>query len=713
MSDTAFDYLDWPAIEGIVCGDTRHPRDVLKPRLVREGVLIQGFFPEKTRVNVIYGPQDKTVPMALEDESGYFAAVIPERKIPDYYFEADGEFYSDLMRYPLQITAEKQGEFSSGVAYDIYKYLGAHPKKLKGVKGTFFAVWAPNAARVSVVGDFNDWDGRMHLMECHEDSGIFELFIPEVEAGELYKFELLLPTGEVVMKTDPFGSAFEKRPGNAAIVTDLKYRWHDRAYLEARRSAGSFDVRPLVICETLIDSFMNGPGGIRIEPMKAAADIVAFAKDRGYTHIELLPVMEYPDDISSGYQTSGYYAPTSRYGTPNDFKVFVDELHRASIGVIVDWTPSQFASDRTAMAEFDGTCLYEHLDPRQGIHPMWGSRIFNYGRPQVRNFLIANALFWFKEYHVDGLRLDGVSTILRLDYGRTDGQWIPNLYGSYENLDGVEFLKHLNSIVRRQLPDVLMIAEEDVDWPDLTGEVDETHLGFDYKWQLHFTNDLVRFLTSPAAERPKHYDDLTAGLLYNYLEKHIISLSRDLTVFEKGQLYDRLPEKEDDKAALLRAAYVYLFTHPGKKLLAAGEEFDSFFFTDLIAFYKEHPALYAADYREAGFEWINAMDAEKCVVAFMRRGESPLTGDTEDLLVICHFSSAEYPRYRVGVPCPGIYEEIFNTDSEIYGGFGDVNRSPLVSEPVVSDGRKDSVRLRLAPYAACVLRRLPDPEEND
>ena len=713
MSDTAYDYLDWPAIEGIVCGDTRHPRETLKPRLIPEGVLIQGFFPERSRVTVIYGPQDKELPMTLEDESGYFAAVIPEKKIPEYYFEADGEYFSDLMRYPLQIRTEKEGEFRSGIAYDIYKYLGAHPKKLKGVKGTFFAVWAPNAARVRVVGDFNGWDGRMHLMECHEESGIFELFIPEVEAGDLYKFELRLPSGEVVMKTDPFGNAFENRPGNAAIVTDLRYRWHDRQYLEERLAASSSEERPLVICETLIESFIYGLDGTKIEPEKAASEITSFAKDRGYTHIELLPVMEYPDDTSSGYQTSGYYAPTSRYCDPKGFKFFVDELHKAGIGLILDWTPAQFASDRTAMAEFDGTCLFEHLDPRQGIHPMWGSRIFNYGRPEVRNFLIANALFWFKEYHVDGLRLDGVSTILRLDYGRIDGQWIPNMYGSYENLDGIEFLKHLNSIVKRQLPDVLMIAEEDVDWPDLTGEVDEVHLGFDYKWQLHFTNDLVRFLTSPASERPKHYDDLTSGLLYNYLEKHIISLSRDLTVFEAGQLYDRLPEKEDDKAALLRAAYVYLFAHPGKKLLAAGEEFDSFFFRELISFYKDHPALYAADYRESGFEWLNAMDAEKCAVSFIRRGVSPVSGKTEELIVICHFSSAEYPGYRLGVPREGTYEEIFNTDNEIYGGFGDINRGAIGSEPVVADGRTDSIRIRLAPYAACVLRRVPDVEEAD
>ena len=704
MTDRSYDYLDWPGIEGITYSDTRHPKDVMAPRIIPEGILIQGFFPDARKVSVIYGPHDKKAGMTMEDEAGYFAAVIPGRSVPDHCFEADGERLPDLYAYPNLITAEKEGEFRSGIAYDIYKYLGAHPKKVKGTDGTLFAVWAPNAARVSVVGDFNGWDGRTHLMECHEDSGIFELFVPGVGAGDLYKFELKLMSGEVVMKTDPFGMFFEKRPGNAAIVADLGHRWHDKAYLTERQALRKAEERPIAICEIGPSdyAYVYAHGGNNAENL--TKELSAFAADRGYTHLELLPLMEYPDDETSGFQTTGYFAPTSRYGTPKDLKAFIDALHMQGIGIILDWTPNQFSSDKTAMAEFDGTCLFEHLDPRQGIHPMWGSRLFNYGRPEVRNFLISNALFWLKEYHVDGLRLEGIATILCLDYGRADGQWIPNMYGSNENLEGIEFLKHLNSIVHKEIPDVLMIAEEDVNWPDLTGEPDEKHLGFDFKWNLHFTNDLVRYLTTPAVDRPHHYDDLTTSMLYNYMDRHILSLSRDLTIFERDQLLNRLPEIEDDKRALLRAAYTYLFTHPGKKLLAAGEEFDSVFIRDLLAFYKDHPALYTDDYRESGFEWINVMNAEKCVVSYVRRSSGK---KEETLVVVAHFSSAAYPAFRIGVPSEGRYEEIFNTDDITYGGFGDVNKAPIMAEEKVADGRCCSITIRLAPYAACVFRYVP------
>ena len=713
MTDLAYDFLDWPGIEDVTFGDTRHPKDVMAPRLVEGGVLIEGFFPETSKVSVIYGPHDKTVEMVLEDEAGFFAAVIPEKKIPEHYFEADGEYLPDLYAFPSAITAETQGEFEAGIAYDIYKYLGAHPRKLKGVRGTLFAVWAPNAVRVSVVGDFNNWDGRTHLMECHEESGIFELFVPGVGVGDLYKFELRLPSGDVVMKTDPFGFQFEERPGNAAIVADLGYRWHDRDYLEKRRADKPADVKPLAICEVGPTNIFYAAPDARSSDNRFEDKLIAFAEDRGYTHLECLPLMEYPDDDSAGYQTSGFYAPTARVGSPKEIKASIDHLHSRGIGIILDWSPAQFAADRTAMAEFDGTCLFEHLDPRQGVHPMWGSRLFNYGRPQVRNFLIANALFWLKEYHVDGLRLEGCSTILRLDYGRQDGQWIPNLYGSCENLEGIEFIRHLNSVVHRVVPDAFMIAEEDVNWPDMTGPVDDRHLGFDFKWNLHFTNDLIRYLTTPVIDRPHHYDDLTTSMLYNYLDRHIISLSRNLTIFEREQMLNRLPEKEDDKTALLRAAYTFLFAHPGKKLIAAGEEFDSVFFRDLLSFYRNHPALYADDYRESGFEWINAMDAEKCVVSFIRRAHDPETGRDETLIAVCHFSAAEYPGYSIGVPEAGVYEEIFNTDRAVYGGFGDVNDSRLTTSAKVTDGRENTLTFRLAPYAACVFRQVGIGQEDD
>jgi 1,4-alpha-glucan branching enzyme len=568
-----------------------------------------------------------------------------------------------------------------------------------GTEGVLFAVWAPNAIRVSVVGTFNKWDGRVYPMECREDSGIYELFIPGLEDGTLYKYEIKLADGLTYMRPDPYGNEFELRPANASVVSVSDYRWHDREYLKARKEQTFSETRPVAIYELSFQAFMDAEGNFRTL-REITPEVVSHAKEFGYSHIELMPVMEYPDDSTSGYQTTGYFAPTSRFGRPDDYRFFIDSLHREGIGVILDWTPSQFSAAEEGLASFDGTCLYEHLDPRQGTHPIWGTKIWNYGRPQVRNLLISNALFWTKEFHADGLRMDGVSTILRLDYGRADGQWVANMYGTNENLDGIEFLKHLNSIMKKNHPDILLIAEEDVDWPDVTGEVDESHLGFDYKWNLHFTQDVLGYFAAAPEERKNRHNDLTESMLYNYIDRFIISLSRDIELFDPERLMASMPGEEEVKKANLRAAYAFMTAHPGKKLLTKGEEFDPVFFKALLKLYRENPALYEEDYLGSGFEWVNTLDSEHGVLSFLRKTDRP----EETILVLCNFSAEEYAGYRTGVPYAGDYREIFNTDAKAYGGNGKVNARTRTAREKVCDERKNSITVRLAPFSVSFIK---------
>ncbi len=699
MADKAYRYMNWAAIEGIVYSDENHPKEVMKPRTVKEGTLYQCFLPGAESVQLKELKNGKLHDMTMEDESGYFACVLSGKKAVPHTFVAEGTEFGDPYAVENQITGEEEVRFGTGIASRIYRKLGAHVREINGQKGILFAVWAPNAMRVSVVGDFNDWDGRMHPMEFHEESGIYELFIPELEAGCKYNYELKLRTGLTYTRPDPFANAFNlnhKKP--VSVCADLGYHWHDREYLEQRSRQTDHLTRPTAVYECPLQKWEEKTGKHTYREL--ADEIASYAAEMGYTHIELLPIMEYPDAQSNGYQTGGYYAPTSRYGNPADFKYFVDSFHQKGIGVILTWTPSQFTGDVDWLASYDGTSLYEHLDPRQGIHPLWGSCLYNYGRPEVRSFLISNAEFWMREYHVDGLLLDGCSTMLRLDYKRGDN-YVANIYGSNENLEGIDFLKKLSEIYHKDFPDGLLMMEEDIDWPDITANTEDGGFGYDFKWNLHFTEDMLRYLGLSSEERKAHHEDLLNGMLHHYMEHFIVSLSRGIGFFDREALLEKIDGKtQEEKEALLRCAYGYLFCHPGKKLLTAGEEFHHAYLKDLIGLYRNQPALSGFDYDENGFEWINTMDSEHSVLTFLRKTDRK----EETLLVAANFSDENFPEYQVGVPFDGKYKEIFNSDTALYGGSGEVNSRARSARHETFDEREYSLRMRLAPRSIAVFQ---------
>ena len=553
MSDKLYELMDWPEIEAVVYSEEYAPREILGPHVTGDGVLIQCFFPGADKVTVKMTKDGREYPMSKEDDAGYFAVLLSGRKIPEYTYlvEQEGEQIEcyDAYAFPCQITLEEEQKFINGICYDIYEKLGAHPMTVNGVDGVYFAVWAPNAARVSVVGDFNHWDGRVYQMQRLSVSGIYELFIPQIPVGSLYKYELKLKDGLTYLKADPYANQAELRPATASVVADLtQYVWKDQTWMKERKKIQTEDA-PMFVYEMHLASWKKPEDGREFYNYRELAPmIVAYVKEMGYTHVELMPVMEHPFDASWGYQVTGYYAPTSRYGSPEDFMYFVDTLHQAGIGVILDWVPAHFPRDTFGLANFDGTCLYEHLDPRQGYHPHWGTLIYNYGRPQVKNFLIANALFWTEKFHADGIRFDAVASMLYLDYGKNDGEWVANIYGGNENLDAVELLKHLNSIFKKKHPDALLIAEESTAWPRVTGSVDtEDGLGFDYKWNMGWMNDFIGYMSNDPYFRGAHHNELTFSMVYAYSERFMLSLSHDEVVHQKGSLLEKMPGTEDKK----------------------------------------------------------------------------------------------------------------------------------------------------------------------
>ena len=728
MEEKLYDYMDWAEIEAVVYSEENHPRDILGPRVTEDGVLIQAFFPGATRAAVHTIRDGKQTEMVCEDEAGFFAVLLPGKKIPSYtliYWDGDGnqmEHY-DPYAYPMQFTEQEQKQFENGICYSIYEKLGAHPVKIDGVSGVYFAVWAPNAIRVSVVGNFNNWDGRAYQMNLLE-SGIYELFIPGVRAGDIYKYEIKAKGGLTYLKSDPYANAAQLRPNNASVVVDLgKYAWQDENWMK-KRGVTQGDKAPISVYEVHLGSWKKPDDGREFYNYREIAPMLApYVKELGYTHVELMPVMEHPLDESWGYQVTGYYAPTARYGTPDDFRYFMDTMHQNDIGVILDWVPAHFPRDTFGLSAFDGTCLYEHFDPRQGSHPHWGTLIYNYGRPEVKNFLIANALFWAKEYHVDGIRMDAVASMLYLDYGKQDGEWVANIYGGNENLEAIEFLKHLNSIFKKEFPDALLIAEESTAWPKVTGDLDDEGLGFDYKWNMGWMNDFTEYMKYDPVYRGAHHDQLTFSMVYAYSEKFMLSLSHDEVVHLKGSMYTKMPGTPEQKMANLRLAYAYQMVHPGKKLLFMGQEFGQEkewnekqplswelledkehlqlknYMAALHAFYKANPALYQLDEKPEGFEWINGMEWEKNLLIFLRR-----TKKKEDtLLVVCNFSNVEYDDFRIGVPYPGKYKEMFNSDAEAYGGTGVGNPRVKMSKKTECDERKNSITVKLAPLSVQVF----------
>ena len=729
MNNRLYKLMNWPRIEGIIYSEEDRPHEILGPHIVGKSVLFQTFQPGAGKVSLITEDGKKTE-MEMVDEAGYFAALVAG-KIPDRYeYEiCRGEetvLQKDAYWYQTGLSAKDIEKFNAGIHYTIYEKLGAHFMTIDGTEGTFFAVWAPNALRVSVVGDFNHWDGRLHQMTRNPEGGIFEIFIPDVKPGECYKFELKVKGGLTYLKADPYAFGQQLRPDTASVVRDFQYVWKDGKWMKDREKRQQENA-PVSVYEMYLGSFKrNRETNDYLNYRELAPEIAKYAKEMGYTHVELMPVMEHPLDASWGYQVIGYYAPTARYGTAEDFMFLVDTLHQAGIGVILDWVPAHFPRDTYGLSQFDGTGLYEHADPRQGSHPHWGTLIYNYGRPQVSNYLIANALYWVEKYHVDGIRMDAVASMLYLDYGKQEGQWVANIYGGNENLEAMELLKHLNSVMKKRNPGVLMIAEESTAWPKITSKVEEDGLGFDLKWNMGFMNDFLSYIGYDPYFRAHHHNELTFSMVYAYSENFMLVFSHDEVVHGKATLIGKMPGVIEDKFANLRLTYAYMMTHPGKKLLFMGQdiaEFKEFDETretewgllsyephkgvhqlvrDLNALYKEKPALYAMDTRPEGFEWINCISPEKCMVSFLRKTDKI----KETLVVVANFANLEQ-EFTIGVPYEGKYKEVLNTDAKCYGGLGRVNGQAIFVEEEETDAKPYSFKMTSAPLSVSIFSYVP------
>lgn len=731
------DLMDWNDIETIVYSEHDDPHRLLGAHITDKGILVNAFIPTAINIAVKITGTGMKYPMVCMNQEGYYSVLIPGNKAVPYtlivnYDNTTSMEISDPYSFEPVIDALDLNRFSNGIHYEIYEKLGAHIMEVDGTAGALFAVWAPNAIRVSVVGNFNNWDGRRHQMRRLYDSGIFELFIPDIAAGEIYKYELKLKGGLTVLKADPYANRTEVRPDNASIVCSLEgYEWHDGDWLTAR-AASDYKQSPLSVYEVHLGSWKRPDDKEFYTYREIAPMLAGYVKDMGYTHIELMPVMEYPFDGSWGYQVTGYYAPTARYGAPEDFMYFMDYMHGQGIGVILDWVPAHFPRDSFGLASFDGTCLYEHLDPRQGSHPHWGTLIYNYGRPQVSNFLIANALFWAEKYHADGIRVDAVASMLYLDYGKKDGEWVANIYGSNENLEAIELLKHLNSIFKKRNAGALLIAEESTAWPMITGDLDRNGLGFDLKWNLGWMNDFTDYMRCDPLFRKGRHGELTFSMIYAYSEKFILVLSHDEVVHEKGSLINKMPGDTGQKFANLRVAYGFMMAHPGKKLLFMGQDFAQFrewnesrsldwelleqeqhlqmnrYFKELNKFYGSHPAMFRKDFVEEGFEWISVMDADHSIIVFTRKTDRI----EETLLVVCNFTPVAYQAFSIGVPFEGKYKEIFNSDKPYYGGQGNLNPRLKQSKRKEADGRDNSVSINVPPLGVCIFACIPITDEK-
>ena len=626
--------------------------------------------------------------------------------------------------------------FAKGTHYEIYEKMGAHLAEEDGKAGTYFSVWAPNARSVSVVGDFNNWDRTAHPMQPVQQSGIWDIFVPGVKAGDLYKFAVETSQGYTVLKADPYGNQSQLRPDNASVVADIRYfDWTDQAWRKAHQEKKTES--PMAIYEVHPGSWKKDPSmpGEFYNFKKLAVELADYVLEMGYTHVELIGLSEHPFDGSWGYQVSGYYAPTARYGTPADFMYFVNYMHDHGIGVILDWVPAHFPKDEFGLGRFDGTALYEHQDPRKGEHPEWGTYCFNYGRTEVSNFLVANALFWIEKFHVDGLRVDAVASMLYLDFGRSSGNWIPNEDGGNQNYEAITFLKHLNSIVAQRNPGAMMIAEESTAWPKVTGDVNDGGLGFTYKWNMGWMHDFLEYMKCDPIFRKYHQNQITFSFMYAYSENYVLVLSHDEVVHLKKSMIYKMPGTMPEKFGNLRAAYGLMMMHPGKKLLFMGQDFAqtaewneaksldwhllekypehqqlNHYYCDLLHFYQNEPALYELDDSPEGFAWINGSDAEHNMLTFCR-----MTKDKKNCL-LCHFnfSPVAYENFQSGVLCPGTYTEVFNSNAAEYGGTGLVNPEPIEAVKESWDFKDYSIKYHLGAYGVCIFKFdyiEPKPEE--
>ena len=630
------------------------------------------------------------------------------------------------METTIFISDADQYVFGQGTHYDIYKKLGAHPCKKGKKDGVFFAVWAPNAKEVYVIGEFNGWNESASPMERLGEGGIYATFVEGVKEGQMYKYMLVLPNGARLYKADPYANYAEMRPGTASKVYDLNhFKWTDKKWMTDREKK-DMNKEPMAIYECHIGSWMKHPDGTEdgfYNYREFADRMIEYLKEMPYTHVELMGIAEFPFDGSWGYQVTGYYAPTSRYGTPDDFRYLIDLFHKNNIGVILDWVPAHFPRDAHGLCEFDGTCLYEHPDKRLGEHPDWGTKIFNYSKNEVRNFLIANALFWIREFHVDGLRVDAVASMLYLDYGKQDGQWVANKYGGNENLDAIEFFKHLNSVIHGGYPGVMTIAEESTAWPKVTAPPEDGGLGFSFKWNMGWMHDYCDYMKMDPYFRSGNHNKLTFAMSYNHAENYILPLSHDEVVHLKCSMVNKMPGYEIDKYANLRNLYAFMFGHEGKKLLFMGQDFGQErewseareldwgllekpfnkgmkeFMSELLNLYVKSPCLYEIDNDWLGFEWMNADDYERSIYSFVRRTES----GKQHLLFVINMTPVEYPKYEVGVPMNTQYKLVLNSDEERFGGNGNKIPKTIKAKKGECDHRKQYISFDMPPLTALIF----------
>ena len=718
-------------IRALVEGTSPDPFAILGPHANPAGCVVRAFHPAAQSIEIRLVRTGERRRMTRRHPDGLFEVHVEEA---DEYrlriaYRADHTIeIDDPYRYGRVLTDFDLHLFSEGTHHRAFEKLGAHRIRVGTTTGVHFAVWAPNADRVSLVGDFNGWDGRVHPMRLLAPAGLWEIFIPDLPDGEKYKFEIRATSGELLKKSDPFGVYFEVPPQSASVVRDISgYAWQDQAWMSRRREQGGLLDRPIAIYEAHLGSWARVPeeGDRPLTYAELADRLVPYVKEMGFTHIELLPVMEHPFSGSWGYQVLGFFAPTSRFGPPEDFKRFVDTCHAAGLGVILDWVPGHFPKDEHGLARFDGTALFEHADPRQGEHQDWCTLIFNYGRNEVRNFLLSNALFWLEEYHADGLRVDAVASMLYLDYSRNAGEWIPNAFGGRENLDAVGFLQQLNRLTHAEHPGSITAAEESTSFAGVSRPVHLGGLGFTYKWNMGWMHDMLHYAREDPLYRRWHHHDVTFSMLYAFTENFILPFSHDEVVHGKRSMLDKLPGDVWQKHATLRTLYAYMYGHPGKKLLFMGGEFGQWrewnhdlsldwhllqdpahaalkrFVQDLNRQYAAQPSLYERDFTPEGFRWIDCNDDEHSIVSFVRYGK-----DRRDFLVlIFNFTPAPRVAWRLGVPEPGRYDETINSDSKLYGGTNVGNLGGVDTEPVPANGFGQSLLLTVPPLGALYLKR--------
>jgi 1,4-alpha-glucan branching enzyme len=713
------------------------PFSLLGPHPVKDGWAVRFFIPWADQANLAFQNSAKVTDAVKIRPEGFFEATWPSSQTtapePGSY-KIQGRTHEgipfeiyDPYCFPYQLSDFDLHLMAEGRHYDTYEKLGAHIKTVNGVVGTNFAVWAPSARRVSIVGDFNGWDGRIHPMRPRGSSGIWELFLPNINEGAIYKYEITGPHDNLLpLKSDPYAFRSELRPNTGSVVANLEtYQWKDSNWLAAREKKNWFD-SPISVYEVHLGSWRRVPEDKDrwLTYRELADQLVPYVKEMGYTHIELLPVMEHPFDGSWGYQTLGYFSATSRYGTPTEFMEFVDRAHQAGIGVILDWTPAHFPRDTHGLAQFDGTHLYEHADPRLGAHPDWGTLVYNYGRNEVQNYLISNALFWLDKYHIDGLRVDAVASMLYLDYSRKQGEWIPNRYGGRENLHAIDFFKRMNEVAHGRFPGILTIAEESTAWPSVSRPVYLGGLGFSLKWNMGWMNDTLKYFSSNPIYRKYEHNKITFSLIYAFTENFMLPFSHDEVVHGKNSLLHKMPGDMWQQFANLRLLFAYQHAHPGKKLLFMGQDFGQRnewseersldwhllqyeshkgiqkLVSDLNRLHAQEPALHQVDFEWTGFEWIDCNDGDNSVVSFIRRARN-----REDFLVVMlNATPVVRGNYRVGVPEGGFYKEILNTDSTNYGGSGVGNLGGVNSEPSTSEERSHSLLLTLPPLSALIFK---------